>query len=389
VKKFAAALIASLWAWTACLPASAQRPDIPSIEKKLLEWVNKERTDRQLNPLKLSTDLRALAKSHSHDMASRRKLTHLSSIGKSYKDRLLDAGIFFTEIGENVATSETYEGTFIHQGFMESPEHKDNILNPHFDAIGIGIVYANDNKYYVTQDFCQSLEVLDENKATQIFQNEINAIREKNGLPDLPFQKAANSFAQRHARQKANGKPLFNIANFFGETHIHFITSPTLIIPEMVGREIVKGIYESGGIGTWFGRLPDYPGGTYLVALFLFPINRYNDMTEKDFVKITLSAMNEKREENGLDPIKLDTKRSRKAQEISQLLKVQKENSTILTERTSIRQILSYVTEDLRVWPDNIDPEIIRPKLKKIGMGISSQKNEETHRQTFWITLIF
>jgi len=47
------------------------------------------------------------------------------------------------------------------------------------------------------------------------------------------------------------------------------------------------------------------------------------------------------------------------------------------------------VTEDLRAWPKNIDPEIIYPGLKKIGMGISSQKNEETHLQNFWITLIF
>ena len=389
MNKFAPVLLMLLWCWTVCHPAVIQRPEISAIEKKLLDWVNKERTDRRLDPLKLSSDLRALAIHHSRDMASRRKLTHLSSTGKSYKDRLLDAGIFFIEIGENVASSETYEGTFIHQGFMESPEHRDNILNPHFDTIGIGIVYTGDNKYYITQDFCRSLEILDEDRATKFFQEEINRIREKNALPGLSFQKTANMFAQRHARQKATGKPLFNIANFFGETHIHFITSPTLSIPETVGHEIAKGAYESGGIGTWFGRLPDYPGGTYLVALFLFPINRYNDMTEKDFVKIALSAMNEKRKEKGLDPLKLDGRKSKQAQNISRQLKAQKESSYSLPERLSRWHILSYVTEDLRAWPKNIDPEIIYPGLKKIGMGISSQENEETHRQTFWITLIF
>jgi hypothetical protein len=196
-------------------------------------------------------------------------------------------------------------------------------------------------------------------------------------------------YAQRHARQKATGKPLFNIANFFGETHIHFITSPSLSIPETVGREIAKGMYETGGIGTWFGRLPDYPGGTYLVALFLFPINRYNDLTEKDFVIITLSTMNGKRKEKGLGPLKLDERKSKQAQNISRQLKAQNESSYALPERLSRWHVLSYVTEDPRIWPDNIDPEIAHPGLKKIGMGISFQKNEETRQQTFWVTLIF
>jgi uncharacterized protein YkwD len=389
VKKLPAALMIILWVWTACPPALAQRPDIPAIEKKLLEWVNRERMERKLGPLKLSADLHALAKDHSQDMASRRNLTHLSSLGKSYEERLLDARMYFIEIGENVAASETYEGTFIHQGFMESPEHRDNILNPHFDTIGIGVVYASDNKYYVTQDFVQSLEILDADEVTKFFQDQINRIREENALPTLSFQKQANIFAQRHARKKASGKPLLNIADFFGETHIHFITTPGLTIPESVAREIANGMYETGGIGSWFGRLPDYPGGTYLVALFLFPVNQYNDMTEKDFMRIMLSAMNDKRKEKGLAPIKLDEKKSRQAQNISRQLREQKESSYVLPERPMRRQVLSYATENLRVWPAKIDPDITDPRLKKIGIGIITEKNEETRRQTFWVTLIY
>ena len=103
MKKLLMAPMMILWVWTACLAALPQRPDISAIEEKLLEWVNKERTARNLNPLRFSPGLRAVAIEHSKDMASQQKLTHLSSSGKSYLDRLVEAGLFFIEIGENVA----------------------------------------------------------------------------------------------------------------------------------------------------------------------------------------------------------------------------------------------------------------------------------------------
>jgi len=389
MKKISAALWLILWAWTAAPTALAQRPGIPAIEKKLLEWVNKERTERQMGALKPSVALQKLAKAHSRDMASRRLLTHLSTTGKPYESRLTDAGMYFTEIGENVASSETYEGDFIHQGFMESPEHRANILNPHFDTIGIGVVLASDDKYYVTQDFLQSMQVLDKDMAAGFFKDEINKIRKEKALPSLSFQKTADLFAKNYAEKKANGKPLINIANFFGETHIHFITSPRLSLPEKVAREAAKGIYETGGVGAWFGRLPDYPGGTYMVALFLFPLNPYDEMTEDDFVKITLSALNKRREEKGLAPIRLDEKKAKQAQNISRQLKKHKESASVLPAISFRGRVFSYATEDLHIWPDNIESEIGMPNLKKIGIGVSSRKNEETRRQTFWVTLIF
>lgn len=390
MKKILPVLLLIFWGWPyQDSDPPLQRPEISTIEKTLLEWVNKERTDRKLDPLNLSEDLRRVAESHSRDMASRRTLTHLSVRGESFKDRLLDAGMFFTEIGENVAASETFDGAFIHQGFMDSPEHRDNILNPNFDTIGISVVYAKDNKYYVTEDFIQSLEVLEEDDVTKLFQNEINKIRKKNALPPLSFQKTANILAQRHAQKKATEQRLLNIANFLGETHVHFITTPRLTIPENVSREIASGMYESGGIGAWFGRLPEYPGGTYLITLFLFPISQYKDMSEEDLVKILLRSINAKRNESGLSSLRLDEQTSITAASISRKLKAQQTRPLILPKEPPRRQIISYVTEDVHIWPANLDTEISNPGLRRIGIGISSKKSKDSQIQTFWVTLIF
>jgi len=374
VKKSLMAPLMILGLCSTCLAALPQHPDISAIEEKLLEWVNMERTARDLNPLRFSQDLRNVAIKHSKDMASQRKLTHLSSSGKSYLDRLVEAGLYFIEIGENVAVSDTFDEEFIHQGFMESPEHRDNILNPEFDMIGIGVEYSEDQEYFVTQDFSQSLKLLETDEAEKFFQDEITKIRKENALPPLSFHAQAGAIARRQSRNRASGKPLQNIAGFFGETHIQFITTPMLVIPKNTSKEIAREIYEIGAVGAWFGRLADYPGGTYLITIFLFPMNPYEDMTEEDFSKIAIDAMNSKRNQKGIAPLKLDGRHSKKASDISSQLKVQQAKSYVLPGRLIGRQILSYVTDDPRVWPADLDPVITDPGLRRIGIGYPGTK---------------
>lgn len=378
-----------LWVCSAFLAASPQRPDISAIEEQILEWANKERAARSLNQLSFSPDLRSLAEEHSRDMAHQRNLTHLSSQGKSYLDRLVEAGLFFIEIGENVAVSDTFDAEFIHRGFMESPEHRDNILNPKYDTVGIGAVYSEDHKYYITQDFCQSLKKFELDKAEKLITDEIAKIRKDSALPPLSIHNIANNFARSHARNKATGKPLQNLSGLFGETHIHFIKTPFLILPQDVSREIASKKYEIGAVGAWFGRLQNYPGGTYLITIFLFPISPYRGMKEEGLSKIVLESINAKRIALELDPIKLDRRQSEKASFISQRLQAKQTRWYIFREREVDSQVMSYETENPRVWPADFDSVIADKGLKRIGIGISSKENRETRRQTFWITLIF
>jgi uncharacterized protein YkwD len=37
---------------------------------------------------------------------------------------------------------------------MQSPEHRHNILNEQYDREAIGIVVSEDDKVYITQNFC-------------------------------------------------------------------------------------------------------------------------------------------------------------------------------------------------------------------------------------------
>jgi len=399
MKKPALLIVIMLWSFCSLcsLPdqnqdrePSLQRPDVSIIAVRLLEHANHERMKRNLVPLEPYTDLISLALRHSQDMASHRNLTHLSTTGQSYLERVVDAGFYFIKIGENVAVSETFRDDIIHQELMASPEHRENILDPDFDRIGIGIVYK-EKKYYITQDYLQSLNILGIDEAEKAIQNEINRIRLKKSLPPLLFSEDAGSIAQSFSTKRAKGQPLPDIGNLLGETQIRFITFPSLRVIESISGELTNATYRRAGVGVWFGRLKEYPGGTYVITLFLFPESVYTNMNEKDMVKFALEAMNTKRMDQGLRPLKLDNILSKQASYISDQLKRLSHQSNILPalRNTRIREILSYVTEDLNVWPAELEKKISIQALETIGLGVSFQKNEKNRKMTFWVTLIF
>lgn len=71
-------------------------------------------------------------------MFERGYFSHYSSEGKDVGDRLIEAGIYFNYAGENLALAPDINRA--HQGLMDSPGHRRNILDPAFGKIGIGVI---------------------------------------------------------------------------------------------------------------------------------------------------------------------------------------------------------------------------------------------------------
>jgi uncharacterized protein YkwD len=116
---------------------SDAKPD-PADEEGMLELVNKERTSRGLDGLVMDEALRQLARSHADDMFRRGYFAHDTPEGKDPFDRMRDAGIVYGLAGENLALAPTLE--IAHEGLMNSPGHRANILNPGFGKVGIGVL---------------------------------------------------------------------------------------------------------------------------------------------------------------------------------------------------------------------------------------------------------
>ncbi|RKP11697.1 CAP domain-containing protein [Piptocephalis cylindrospora] len=117
------------------------------------ELVNIERNKAGAKSLGFSDALNHAAAYHSWDQAIHTHMTHDDWRHRELADRLEDAGVTgWTSIGENVAFG--YQSTEkCMTSWMNSPEHRANILNPAFTHFGTAVWFGPDGLPYFTQAF--------------------------------------------------------------------------------------------------------------------------------------------------------------------------------------------------------------------------------------------
>lgn len=123
----------------------------PDLEAEMLQLVNNERAKRGLSPVKADPELTAVARAHSTDMFARGYFSHYTPEKKDPFDRMKTAGVKFLTAGENLALGRTLK--ICHEGLMNSPGHRANILNPSFGRLGIGIMDGGIYGLMISQEF--------------------------------------------------------------------------------------------------------------------------------------------------------------------------------------------------------------------------------------------
>uniref|UniRef100_UPI0017FEC816 CAP domain-containing protein n=1 Tax=Ramlibacter sp. TaxID=1917967 RepID=UPI0017FEC816 len=121
------------------------------LEARMLELVNAERAREGLKPLKADPELAEVARAHSRDMFARGYFSHVSPDGGKLSDRMRKGEVRYLLAGENLALAPTLP--VAHQGLMNSPGHRANILRPQFGRVGIGVLDGGRHGLMVTQDF--------------------------------------------------------------------------------------------------------------------------------------------------------------------------------------------------------------------------------------------
>ncbi len=123
----------------------------PDLEAQMLALVNKERIKRGFKPVVFDPALTQIARAHSTDMFTRGYFSHYTPEKKDPFERMDKAGIKFRTAGENLALGRTLN--ICHEGLMNSPGHKANILNPSFGRLGIGIQDGGIYGLMISQEF--------------------------------------------------------------------------------------------------------------------------------------------------------------------------------------------------------------------------------------------
>ena len=252
--------------------AQSQAPAFPSpeeIERDLLRALNGERTARGLPVLGLSPALSRLARTHSAELAEREVLAHDSAAGLSFTERMIAAALAFASGAENVARSGTHVAAFIHQSFMESPGHRENILNPLFDEVGIGIVRGRDGAYYVTEDFRRAVVEKPATEVRAMVLDMLNRARTAAGRAPVVLLEEAERTADALAKEEGTGRPLPPLPAFNGPAFARIAIGPELEKIASTLRSPDLAEFGRAGIGVWFGRPPGYPGGAYVVCVVL------------------------------------------------------------------------------------------------------------------------
>lgn len=88
-------------------------------------------------PVSWNGALAAAALAHSRDMATRRHMAHTGTDGSEVGTRVARAGYGWRLIGENIAAGQSSAQEAV-AGWLESPGHCANLMNPSFTEMGAG-----------------------------------------------------------------------------------------------------------------------------------------------------------------------------------------------------------------------------------------------------------
>jgi hypothetical protein len=127
-------------------------PDGTDPAAALTRMIAAAREEASLFPLARDVALDRLARAHATEMMRSSRLGHDIGDGDPVQ-RLARSGIAAREVGENVAHAANAASA--NRALWDSPSHRENILAPRFDHIGVGVTLATDGSLWVTEIFAR------------------------------------------------------------------------------------------------------------------------------------------------------------------------------------------------------------------------------------------
>ena len=137
-------LVATVLAMVMAVPTA--HADTGSDEARFLSLTNSLRSRKGLAPLAVDGTLVSVARSWSGKMAAAGTISHNPSLSSQ-----VPSG--WKKAGENVGKGGNVDA--LQQAFENSPAHYQNLVDPAFNYVGVGVVYGAGGMIYVTVDFMQ------------------------------------------------------------------------------------------------------------------------------------------------------------------------------------------------------------------------------------------
>jgi uncharacterized protein YkwD len=234
----------------------------------LLTLINQTRGQNGLPALVWDDRLADAATHHAQIMAEQGTLSHRFEGEPPLMDRLTAENVRLDRASENVMYDLTVEDA--HRSFMDSPPHRANLLDPAFDAIGLGLVEVG-GVWYVVEDFAHRLADISDEHAAELLEASFDRLRHAAGAEELTLlsnprlHDAAQSMARR---ELPDSKPELALPDV--RFAASYATTDPAKLPASVARlSAVRGLTHYS-VGVCYARTPKYPGGLYWVTIVLF-----------------------------------------------------------------------------------------------------------------------
>lgn len=206
---------------------------IPDTEKLLFDAANHERAERKLPFLKWDEALARAARKHAELMAEQDLLEHQLSGEHDLATRAGEAGANFSHITENIGMAvDAYK---FHDGWMQSPGHRANILDKEADSIGIAVVQS-DGELYAVEDFARAVTPL----SMEEQEKQVSELLASRGLHLVNIGSDARKSCELEHDYVGSTKPRY---------FAHYEIADLSQLPETVEKEIQSHRYKSAAVG--------------------------------------------------------------------------------------------------------------------------------------------
>ena len=265
----AAALAPLALAQQAPAPPPAPTAAESAAERELGRLLNKERARAGVAELELDPKLVEAARIHARRMAERHALSHQFAGEPDLRLRLAAVGLRFDNAGENIALDD--DAASAHQDFLVSVHHRENMLSPNYNVMGIGIV-QRDGQLYVAEDFAYRTREYSAEEAENVVAAAYLAFRggkEGDGAP----QRLAEPLLRKRACAMAQADKVSS-SDFEGLEGTRSLVSYNEGRPERLPPQLTDpargGSARAFAVGACFARTRSHPEGIYWIQVALY-----------------------------------------------------------------------------------------------------------------------
>jgi len=205
--------------------------------EQLFAMANQVRNARGLSALQWDPALASAALYHCARMAAEGPISHQYAGEPDLGERAGQAGAHFSLLEENVADGE--QTGQIHQAWMNSQGHRDNLLNPAVNRLGVAVV-ARGNRLYAVEDFSRSVQVLNREQVEATVSNLVQ---------ETGVSAHGNSIGARLACAQDHGLPV-SLDNRRPEFIMRWQDAELSHLPGALLDRIATGKYHEAAVGS-------------------------------------------------------------------------------------------------------------------------------------------